>query len=60
VEIGLLFIGLLLIWSGLTKEDVNSKMRFIHYKPIRNYGKGYSIALGIFCLILGLLLFTAK
>jgi hypothetical protein len=54
----LFFVGVLLIRSGLKKEGFKAKMELVHYRPIRNYGKGFSIVLGIFCLALGILLLT--
>jgi uncharacterized membrane protein HdeD (DUF308 family) len=52
--------GILLIRNGLKKKDFKSTMELIHYRPIRNYGKGFSIALGVLCLILGIILLTMK
>ncbi len=53
-------VGVLLISNGLKKDGFKSKMQLVHYRPIRNYGKGFSVVLGIFCLILGILLLTIK
>jgi uncharacterized membrane protein HdeD (DUF308 family) len=52
----LLLVGIWLVRNGLQKEDFKSKMKSVNYRPIRNYGKGYSVIIGIVCLILGILL----
>jgi hypothetical protein len=52
--------GIYLINNGLQKTDFNSAMQMVHYRPSRKYGKGYSIALGILCVIGGLMLLTLK
>ena len=54
----LVWAGMLFIKSSLKKPDAQSAMRFVHYRPIKNYGKGVLIALGIFYLLLGLLLLS--
>jgi|JI6StandDraft_1071083.scaffolds.fasta_scaffold84203_1 cytochrome c biogenesis protein CcdA len=54
----LIIAAILLIRNGLKKGDFKSTMSQIHYRPIRNYGQGFSIALGILCLILGVILLT--
>jgi hypothetical protein len=55
-SIFLLLAGIWLVRNGLQKEDFKSKMKSVNYRPIRNYGKGYSVIIGIVCLILGILL----
>ena len=39
--------GVFLINNGLQKTDFISAMQIVHYRPGRNYRKGYSIVLGI-------------
>ncbi len=56
----LIIAAILLIRNALKKADFKYTISLIHYKPIRNYGKGFSIALGILCLILGVILLTLK
>ena len=56
----LAFAGILLIRNGLKKENFKSAMNLVHYKPIRNYGKGFSIALGVLCLALAVMLLVVK
>jgi hypothetical protein len=56
----LIIAAVLLIRNGFKKADFKSTMNLIHYRPIRNYGKGFSIVLGILCLILGIILLTLK
>lgn len=48
------FIGVLLLKSGLKKQDFKDAIRNLNYRPIRNYGKTFSIMLGVLCIILGL------
>ena len=52
----LFFVGLLLVKYGLSKRDIKSSMQMVHYRPIRNYGKRFSIFLGVLCLTLSVLL----
>jgi hypothetical protein len=54
-----LLAGAWLVRDGLKKIDEKSAMRFAHYRPVKNYGKGFSIALGILCLVCGVLLILA-
>lgn len=49
--------GALLIQAGIRKEDYKTRIRFIHYTPIKNYGKGFKIYLGIVLILLGLIVF---
>ena len=56
----LFIVGILLIRNGLKKTDIKSAIQLMNYRPIRNYGKGFSIALGVLCLILGIILFSIK
>lgn len=60
ISILIIIAGALLIRDGMKKTDFKSTMKFIHYRPIRNYGKGFTIALGILFLILGFILLTLK
>lgn len=52
--------GLVLVNTGLRKDDFKAIVKTVNYRPIRNYGKGYSIVLGVFCFILGLILIFSK
>jgi hypothetical protein len=52
--------GYFLLRNGLRKTDFKSAMEFVNYHPSRNYGKGYSIALGILCIIGGFLILSLK
>lgn len=60
ISVFLLLVGIWLIRNGLQKDDFKSKMELVNYRPIRNYGKGYSVIIGIVCLILGIVLLIVK
>ena len=46
--------GVLLLREGLKRKDFESTMRFIHYRPIKNYGKTYCIVVGVFFILVGI------
>lgn len=52
--------GYVLLQIGFRKTDFKSAIKEVHYRPVKNYGKGYAIALGILCIFLGLMLLTLK
>lgn len=51
---------ILLLRNGVKKTDLKTTMRMMNYQPIKNYGKGYSIALGILCINSGVVLLLIK
>lgn len=55
-----LFVGACLMRNGFRKDSFESSMRWIHYRPIRNYGKGFSILLGALCVILAIALLMVQ
>jgi len=56
----LIATGVLLVRHGIKKADFKSEMESVHYRPVKNYGKGFSITLGLFCLILAIMLIAVQ
>lgn len=55
-----LLFGLFLIRTGIKKESIKSALMKVTHAPTKNYGKLFSIVIGVLCIVLGILLFLNK
>lgn len=55
-----LLFGVFLLRTGFKKESIKSVLMKVTHAPAKNYGKLFSIAAGILCIVLGIMLLFNK